>query len=326
MTVEGEEAERAAEELARERAQELGIAPAPNQAPSQQPRPSPKPPLPRPARAPLPAGFFIAISVLVSVGGLALWGALYTFALSSVQEHRNQRVLLAAFSGEAASGTAPTGGKIAQGLPVAVMDVPPIGLHHVMIVEGTSAADLEAGPGHRRDTPLPGEVGTSYILGRSRTFGAPFARIARLKKGDGITVNTGQGKFSFTVDAVRRPGDSLTPFDAGAARLTLVTSEPAKGGLRQILYVDATLKGTGQAASTGRPSRLPLNEDQLQADKRAVIPIILWLGATLLVVAALAWARTRWGLKPSMLVGLPVLVALAWGVAEAATHLLPNLY
>jgi sortase A len=285
-----------------------------------------KPVRPRPARTPLPAAFFVAISVLLSLSGLALWGAFYTLVLSSVQEHRAQHVLYAAFRGQVAEGTAPSGGTIAHGAPVAMLEAPSAGLRHLMVVEGTTSGDLEAGPGHRRDSPLPGQVGTSFIVGRSRTFGAPFVRIRSLKRGDPITVQTGEGTFKFSVDAVRRPGDSLSAFDAGTARLTLVTSEPVKGGARQLLYVDATLKGTAQPASTGRPASIPVAERQMQGDRRAFLPVVLWLGAMLIVVVAASVARVRWGFRQTVVVGLPLVVASAWGVAETATHLLPNLF
>ena len=173
-----------------------------------------------------------------------------------------QHVPNAAFRAELAEGTAPVGGRIAPGSPVAMLQIPPIGLHSVIVVEGTSSADVQAGPGHRRDTPLPGQAGASFIIGRSRTFGAPFARIVHLKKGDPITVDTGEGTFHFSVEAVRRPGDSLTPLDTGAGRLTLVTSEAAKGGTRQIVYASSSAwvgccPGPSPALNTGtgRPVR-----------------------------------------------------------------------
>src|SRR5204862_7447519 len=108
-----------------------------------------RPPAPR---GPLPAAFFGAISVLPSLGGLALWGAFYTLVLSSVQEHRAQQVLYAGFRGQVAEGTAPVAGRIAPGAPVAMLEAPGAGLRHLMVVEGTASGDLEAGPGHRRDS------------------------------------------------------------------------------------------------------------------------------------------------------------------------------
>jgi sortase A len=294
-----------------------GRPPAARKAPPQAPRS-------RAARKPLPSVVAVAVWSLLSVGVLALWGLAYSQVLGSIQEHRSQHVLFAQFRGEVAAGTAPVGANVARGRPVATLEAPTVHIHHLVVVEGTTSADLEAGPGHRRDTPLPGEVGTSFLLGRSKMFGAPFARLTRLKPGDPISVTTGEGNFSFSVDGIRRPGDPLNAFDPSAARLTIVTSEGTKGGVRQVVYVDATLKGAPQAASSPRRSSLPAAERQMRGDRGAWLPIILWLEALLLVVVVLSWASVRWGLKPTLLVGVPIVVAAVWGVAEAAIRLLPN--
>ena len=45
-------------------------------------------------------------------------------------------------------------------------------------------------------------------MGKSTTAGAPFANVARLRKGDVVTVRTGQGLFHFTV---RGQIDCLAP-------------------------------------------------------------------------------------------------------------------
>jgi sortase A len=300
-------------------------APAPQKlSPSKQP--SPRPVRPRPTRKPLPAGYVVAIWALLSLAGLSAWGVIYGFALSSVQEHRTQHVLHAKFRGELADGTAPVGAKIARGAPVAMLQIPRIGLRDLMVVEGTTSTDLQAGPGHRRDTPLPGEIGASFVMGRSRTFGAPFAHIVALKKGDPITVRTGEGTFHFSVDAVRRPGDSLTELDPGAARLTLVTSEGVKGGTRQAVYVDATMKDKAQPAPEGLPTSLPVAEKQMRGDQGALIAIVLLLLPLLLAIVALSWTRVRWGLRPTLVVGIPVVLATVWGVTETVSQLLPNVF
>jgi sortase A len=274
----------------------------------------------------LPPVFLVAISAMLTLSALALWGLAYVYVLGSAQEHRAQHVLYASLRAQIAEGTAPTGARIPRGAPVAVLAIPKLGLRNVTVVEGTTSTDLEAGPGHRRDTPMPGQVGASFILGRSATFGAPFAGIAKLKPGDAVNVQTGEGKFSFKVDAVRRPGDSLTPFDEGAARLTLVTSEATKSGARQVVYVDATTNSNVQPAIAGRPSAIPVAERQLHGDGRGLGQGVLWLLSLVAAAVALSWTRARWGLQPTLVVGVPVLAALAWGVTESLIRLLPNLY
>lgn len=277
-------------------------------------------------RAPLPGVALVGIWALLSVGVLAAWGVVYTVVLGSTQEHRAQRVLYASFRGDAAAGTVPTGGKIAHGTPVAVLGIPRLGVRNLVVVEGTTSGDLEAGPGHRRDSPLPGEVGTSFVFGRSTRFGAPFAHITDLVKGDPITVTSGEGTFTFNVDTVRRPGDSLSGFNPDAARLTLVTSEEADSGLTEVVYVDATLKGGSPLPpSKGRPVSIPAAEKQLQGDRGAWLAIVLWLEGLLVTAIALTWARGRWARAPVLLVAVPIVAAMFWGVAQAASQLLPNL-
>lgn len=288
--------------------------------------PGPAAPLPRRSRERLPAPYLIGIWALLSLSALALWGASYVYLLSSTQEHRAQHVLVASFRSTIADGTAPVGGKIAPGTPVALLTIPKLGLRDVAVIEGTTSTNLESGPGHRRDTPLPGAMGASFILGRSATFGAPFAHIADLKTGDDVKVQTGQGKFTFKVDGVRRPGDSLTLFGTAAARLTLVTSEPVKGGARQVLYVDATTTTGVKPAPSGLPTAIPVAEKQLQSDRRGLAQAVLWLGALVLITLALGWTRVRWGLGPTLVVAAPVLATAAWLVSESLSRLLPNLY
>lgn len=113
----------------------------------------------------------------------------YLYAFSQVQEARTQHNLYATFRGQLAQAVAPLGSP-AQGSPVAILDIPRLGLHAV-VVEGTTAGDLTRGPGHRRDSPLPGQGGVSEIYGRRATFGAPFAHLPQLWRGDKITVTTG---------------------------------------------------------------------------------------------------------------------------------------
>ena len=59
--------------------------------------------------------------------------------------------------------------------------------------------DLLDGPGHLRTTPLPGAIGTSVVMGRSTTYGAPFRKITTLRPGDPITVLGAQGTVTYIV-------------------------------------------------------------------------------------------------------------------------------
>src|SRR4029077_10491870 len=96
-----------------------------------------------------------------------------------------------------------------------------------------------------RTTPLPGNVGTSLVMGRHTTYGGPFGSIASLHAGDTIFVVGSQGSVTYTAPDVRRPGDPTPPAPTGAkaGRLILATADSTGflGGLhpRGVVYVDA---------------------------------------------------------------------------------------
>ncbi|GAC1367536.1 MAG: hypothetical protein NVSMB32_12550 [Actinomycetota bacterium] len=268
----------------------------------------------------------VAITGLLILSALALWALLYAVALSGVQEHRSQRVLQAQLNEQLALQTSSIGGRIKPGVPLARMEIPRLGIHNLVIVEGTTSGLLAMGPGHRRDSPLPGETGASFIMGRGQTFGAPFGHIDTLQPGDPITVETGEGIFSFTVDGLRRGGDRQHLLPGSAARITLVTSvaSPVKHH-RETLFVDATSGQPAQPPSSGRPTRLASSETYMKGDAQALGNVVAWLAALVAAGAVLAWAQLHWGWKPTAVVAIPVLLALTWGVTETASRLVPNL-
>ena len=157
----------------------------------------------------------IARAVLVAAPAvlavLAAWFLLYGLLLSGVEQHVSQSRLYDEFRLQLASETAPLAEPVQAGSPVAMINAPSAGIYNLIVVEGTTSRLLMSGPGHLSDTPLPGQAGTSVILGRSVTFGAPFGRITQMTVGDVVTVTTGEGVFRYRVEDVRRPGSPLPP-------------------------------------------------------------------------------------------------------------------
>jgi len=100
------------------------------------------------------------------------------------------------FAARAASRRAEAGG------PVGRLRADAIGLDEV-VVHGTGSATLRAGPGHYRDTPLPGARGTVAIAGHRTTYGAPFRRIDDLDGGDRIELRMPYGRFTYRVERSR---------------------------------------------------------------------------------------------------------------------------
>jgi sortase A len=274
--------------------------------------------------------FFIVAATLVSFAVVAVFFALFAYGLSGLQEQRSQHQLYARFRGllDAASTVAPSiGGAITPGTPVALLNSPGARLHNVVVVEGTSGDVMMAGPGHLRSSPLPGQPGESLVLGRSSTAGAPFASITDLRRGDAVTVTTGQGTFQFTVIGQRRAGDPLPNLPTSGSLLTLVTSTGSSlvgGGT--VVYVDAALRGTAAGAPKGRPTHVPSSEIQGHNDPAAWPYVFLWAIALVGGVIGMMWLWFRWHLWRTWLVGAPILLGLLWGMSDELMRLLPNIY
>jgi LPXTG-site transpeptidase (sortase) family protein len=274
--------------------------------------------------------FVISGAALTVLAALLLGFAANLTVLGHVEHARSQQTGYAKLRAELALGVAPVGRSTDKGTPVpagdpvAILHIKAIGLREV-VFQGTTSGVLMSGPGHRRDTPLPGQPGTSIIMGRQWGFGSPFQHIGELHPGDGISVTTGQGQQQYKVTGVRRAGDPAPAFPGtGQGRLILMTATGSLYTPRGVLRVDAQLVSQvqpGPAAGGGITSA----EEPLAGDQSAWLPILLWLQALLLAAAATAWTYRRWGRWQTWICGLPVLVAIVIALSGEATRLLPNL-
>lgn len=281
-----------------------------------------------PARPPLSTRRTLIVWWAASLSIAALFAVAFTLVLSGSQERSAQRRLYSQFREQLADGTAALGPVIEPGHPVALLTIPVIGLSAVA-TEGTASADLRRGPGHRRDTALPGQAGVAVLYGKAVSYGGPFARIAELQRGDHIKVVTGQGTADYVVARVRRPGDPLpAPLVAGAGRLVLGSLEGdgwrAGWAPQQPVYVDALLSGKAQTAPAGRLTAVPAPEQLGAGDTGGLILVVLWLQGLVIAAIGTAWAAVRWGLWQAWLVGMPVVLVALWAVCNAALPLLPN--
>jgi sortase A len=284
--------------------------------------------LSRPPRAELPGLALSIVYVAMGVAVLASWFVAFSLGLSGLQDARGQQLRYSELRETLAAGTTKTGGAIDPGTPIALIAAPRIGLRQV-VVEGTAAEDLRAGPGHRRDSPLPGQAGTSVIYGRTIMFGAPFLRVRILRPGDVITVVTGQGTFTYSVDGVRRAGDPLPDqVPAGGGRLTLISAEGVswRSGWapNQLLYVDATLQGKPAPDEGGRPTVIPTQETAMVGDPSAWTSLVLWLQGLAVSTLGASWSLARWGRAQTWLTFIPLILATLWGATDSALQLLPN--
>jgi sortase A len=215
---------------------------------------------------------------------------------------------------------------VPSGSPVALLTIPQIGLRAV-VLEGTTGAVLENGPGLLRDTPLPGQAGISVILGRRAAYGGPFSKLASLAPGDDFTVVTGQTVAQFQVLDLRRGGDpSPPPPAAGQSRLILVTADGAPFAPSGLLYVDANLTSKPQPAPPMvlSSSDLSPSENALGTDSQAWLPIVFWGQLLFLVTLGLSWLRLAWGRWQTWLVAVPTIGYIVLSIADEVTRLLPN--
>jgi sortase A len=282
---------------------------------------------------PRPGPLVVALSSVLALSFAAVFFAVFAFGLSGLQEQRSQHQLYAQLRGllDPSSPVAPAiGGTTPQGFPIGLLDAPVAGIHHVVVVEGTSPGDLLAGPGHRRDTPFPGQVGDAILVGKGSTAGAPFRNISALEKGDIVTVRTGQGLFRYKVEDHRVAGTRLPSYLSDSGLLTLVSSagSGAFGWLTpdHLVYVDARLVGAAVGAPHGRPRSVTYAEIQGHNDPPAWLWVILWLVALAAATGATWYLWSRWGILQTWLVGAPVILGILWALSDEAIRLLPNVY
>jgi sortase A len=262
----------------------------------------------------------VAVSVLLLA--LLIMGFVgYLLGVSRIQEASAQHRLYETLAGELGQDIGPLG-PTKPGAPVAVLDIPKIGISDLVVVEGTSPEDMMSGPGHLRNTPLPGQLGLSVIFGRRVTFGAPFARLDSLRPGDKITTITQQGKSVYKVVAV---GDSEHPVkDTTLNRLALLTTTSASVPT-YYLEVDADLVSTVHNGPVQMPAIGP-SEQALAGDSGALVLTMVWGLALVIVSVGAAVAAARWSPWPVYLIAAPAVLAIVWVLYENFAALLPNLY
>ena len=196
----------------------------------------------------------------------------------------------------------------AHGSPVAMIQIPKIGLTQV-VVEGIDGTYTQNGPGHAPGTVLPGQAGESVIVGRRTTFGAPFYNIGKLKVGDQIKVITIEGPALYKVV----PAKSVAG-DSTANVLKLYTSNPPVLATGSNVVV-AQLEGNPYP-ETPRNARTspPTNQLALMILLVIVLSVILWFSRRIF---------TRFGSVVGWLLVIPVLGGALVALTLAVDTLLP---
>lgn len=310
--------------------------PTPPAKPPKPPR-IPKPPRrmpsePRPPVVLSPREQFIRGALIVcSVLLLAL--VLNVMVVGQVRHFVTQQQLSDTFRAQLEEGVAPVSEGdvhdvlLPDGAPVALLEIPQLGIKEI-IVEGTDSATTELGPGHRRDTALPGQAGVSVLLGRAAAYGGPFARIQELAPGDEFSMITGQGEHTFEVIGLRYAGDPAPPrLTAGESRVILTTARGAPFWPSGIARVDARL--TSEAQPTGKRLTnfvtLPESDRELHGDTSMLWALVFGLQFLLIVEFAAVWSYRNVGPRRTWIVFIPLTLLAGLWVTGEIVRLLPNL-
>jgi sortase A len=114
-----------------------------------------------------------------------------------------------------------------QGHAIGRIKIDRIGLDMV-VVQGTDTSSLQKGPGHYRNTPLPGQPGTVAIAGHRTTYLAPFRHIDQIEDGDELRIEMPYAAFTYVVQKheVVDPGDVGILKPVGYDQLVLTACHP----------------------------------------------------------------------------------------------------
>ncbi|WP_345067730.1 sortase [Leifsonia kafniensis] len=272
-------------------------------------------------------------SIAAMLAAVLLCFAVNVLVLSHLQHLVAQQQLTDTFKLELAQAVAPVSEGtvddvlVADGAPVALINIPSIGVHEV-IVEGTSSATLQAGPGHRRDTVLPGQTGISVVMARAAAYGGPFSRIDELAPGETFSVTTGQGEQVFEVIGLRYAGEPAPASPtAGQSRLILETARGAAYVPTGVARVDAQLIGIAQPSGRRQTTSvsLPPSNTSMATDTSTVWALAFALQFLIVVELAAVWSFGRFGPQRTWILGIPLVLLAGLLAADQITRLLPNL-
>lgn len=267
------------------------------------------------------------------LGALAIVFLSQLILISQVHYSSAQFKATETFRYELANGTAPVGqvdsngALLASGTPVALLKIEKLGLQET-VLEGTSSNITTDGPGHRRDTALPGQAGISVIFGRQAAYGGVFSNISSLKIGDKIVTVTGQGESSYTVSNIRVAGDEATnALGSSKGRLTLVSTTGTPFLPTGVIRVEATLDGEPKVTPVRviQNGAIPASEKALGGHLDALTPLIYLSQFLILLLIAIFWLARRWGKVQAWVAGTPILILVGSIWSELVIQLLPNL-
>lgn len=150
---------------------------------------------------------------LLGYVGSQYWGMYHT-----------QQNLEAEWERQAAVASTPGPASISSDQMLTRVVIPKINMDAI-VIEGVSRKELSSGPGHMKETAMPGETGNAVITAHRDTF---FRHIYELTKGDHIQVRRNGRVFTYEVTGKRivEPDDVSVLKQTPDPQLTLITCYP----------------------------------------------------------------------------------------------------
>jgi len=260
-------------------------------------------------------------ALLVLLLGLFVYAKVFT----PMSEDRAQALLEKGFAPALLNGVAPVGYPIESGTPVALIEIKDINVRRV-VVEGTRAEELAKGPGHLVGSAIPGQPGTSAILGRSSRYGSAFSRLDELKAGQEVTVTTAQGVHTYeVVDSTLRSANDSAAFTGERNMLLLITGV---GGASpdQRLVVRALLTSpvfpAGAAATEVQTTTAELG---LEGSTKSPMQLALWLFLLMILLVVTILLTEKIGKRVTWLIAIPLITVALFQVWHHATLMYPSI-
>ena len=259
--------------------------------------------------------------LLVLILGLFVYAKVFT----PISEDRAQALLEKEFVPALLNGIAPVGYPIEAGTSVALLEIEDINVRRV-VIEGTHAEDLAKGPGHLVGSAMPGQPGTSAILGRSSRYGSAFARLDELKAGQEITVTTAQGEHTYeVVDSTVRSANDSAAFTGERNMLLLITGVGGASPDERLVVRALLTSPVFPAGTAATDIQTTTAELGLEGSTQSPMQLAIWLFLLFILLISLIPLTEKIGKRVAWLIAIPLLAVALFQVWQHATLMYPSI-
>ncbi|MEI8323501.1 MAG: sortase [Actinomycetes bacterium] len=260
-------------------------------------------------------------ALLVLILGLFVFAKVFT----PMAEDRSQALLEKEFIPALLNGVAPVGYPIEAGTSVALLEIKDINLRRV-VVEGTRAEELTKGPGHLVGSAIPGQPGTSAILGRSSRYGSAFARLDELKAGQEVTVTTAQGVHTYeVVDSTVRSANDSAAFTGERNMLLLITGVGGASPDQRLVVRTLLTSPVFPAGTSATDVQTTTAELGLEGSTHSPMQLAIWLFLLLILLVSLIPLTEKIGKRVTWLIASPLIAVALFQVWHHATLMYPSI-